>query len=123
MRSIAPLLVLLTVGCAAHEAASSMNARVLERTSLNQAAPVPGAHLVLQCPDGFTQDLGATDSSGILRVSPSTAPALDCKLTVARTGFASQTTSVGDVCTARAANVCTALSVNALRRRNGSAGY
>src|SRR5512140_3277476 len=104
MRTIAPLLALAFVGCATHRAASNMSARVLEQTAPNLAAPVQGAHLLLHCPDGHTQDLGATDSNGLLRVSPSTAPALDCRLTVARPGYASQSTNVGDVCTTRAAN-------------------
>ena len=122
MRTIASLLVLFGAACA-HEAASNMRAHVMEQTSPTTVAPVQGAHVVMRCPDGLTEDLGMTDSSGLLRISPSTAPALDCKLTVARPGYAEQSTNVGDVCAAKAANVCTALNLTAVLKRSGSAGY
>ena len=79
----------------------------------------------MQCPDGMSLDLGSTTSDGTLQISPSTAPALDCKLTVAQTGYAAQSVTVADVCTERAANSCTALNASLLLQRTGigSAGY
>ena len=62
------------------------------------ATPIAGAHVLMQCPDGMSLDLGPTTSDGTLQISPSTAPALDCKLTVAQTGYAAQSVTVADVC-------------------------
>lgn len=122
MRKLACMLLVLGGACA-HQAASNMSARVVEQTAPGAAMPVRGAHVVMHCPDGMNEDLGTTGSDGLLRISPSIAPALDCKLTVAEPGYSESTASVGDVCTARAANVCTALSLNAVLHRRGSAGY
>ena len=124
MRKLIPLISVLAAACATHVAASKMNARVLGQQTATQAEPIAGAHLLLQCPDGTNLDFGTTAPDGTLRISPSTAPALDCKLTALQPGWASQSVRIEDICVERAANTCVGLSANyLLQRPTGSAGY
>jgi len=126
MRLHLPLALFAAAAFAcAHQAASNLSARVLaaQPGSPSAAAPLPGAQVLMSCPDGMRTDLGESDSDGIVNLSPSVAPALDCKLTVARAGFKSDTFAVGDACVERAANVCTAMRVTRVLEPSGSAGY
>lgn len=118
------LAIGLATACAMHTAGSRMSARVLggQPGSPTQATPVPGAHLLLTCPDGMRADLGRTDSDGVINISPSSAPALDCRFTVARAGYHPDTFSVGDACIERAANVCVSMRVTRVLEPSGSAG-
>ena len=109
-----------------HAAGSSMSARVLAAPAgapPDTAAPLAGAHLLLNCPDGMRADLGRTDSNGNVSISPSSAPAVDCHFTIERAGYQPDTFSVGDVCTQRAGNVCLSMQVTRVLQSAGSAGY
>ena len=109
-----------------HAAGSSMSARVLGAppgAPPSAAAPVAGAHLLLNCPDGMRVDLGRTDRDGNISISPSSAPAVDCHFTVVRAGYQTDTFSVGDACTQRAGNVCLSMQVTRVLQAAGSAGY
>ena len=119
------LAITLAAACMTHTAGSRMSARVLggQPGSPGTAVPVAGAHLFLSCPDGLRADLGRTDSDGIVNIAPSSAPALDCRFTVARAGYRSDTFSVGDACIERARNVCLSMQVTRVLEPTGSAGY
>ena len=117
------ILCVLAAACSHHVAGSRMNARVLGVRSGNTAQPLAGARLIMTCPDGLTHDLGVTGSDGTLNISPSMAPALDCTVTVAERGYKPESYSVGHICAQRAGGACTAMNLNVVLNRSGSAGY
>jgi hypothetical protein len=117
------IVFVLAAACAHHVAGSQMNARVLGMRAGNVAQPLPGARMILTCPDGTTRDLGTTNSDGTLSISPSMAPAIDCTLTVAERGYKPESYSVGHVCAVRSGNTCSAMNLRVVLEREGSAGY
>src|SRR5258706_11069700 len=117
------IICFAATACAGHVAGSQMNARVLGDQGGNIAAPLSGAHLILNCPDGLTHDLGVTGSDGTVSLSPSLAPALDCNITVAETGYKPESYPVGQICAVRTANTCTAMDLRVVLHQAGSAGY
>lgn len=124
LRLLISAAAVLAFACA-HQAASNLSARVLaaQPGSPTMATPLAGAHVLMTCPDGMRADLGETGSDGIVSLASSVAPAIDCKLTVARAGFKSDTFPVGDACVERAGNICTAMQVTRVLAPVGSAGY
>jgi hypothetical protein len=96
--------------------ARSLNAGARDATGI---VAVPDAVVALSCPDGKTQQIGRTDADGALYATPEVDLPLDCAITVAQDGFATERAKVYDSCRLQGNGVCRDLDLSLVLARAG----